>query len=232
MVFFGSKQKKENENGTGKLLQKLALQGEKDGRMLAALMEAAEGQQVVWQQLSEAISARLAGLEEAVGLSEKRLRRQSESLEDLLEEWQEQQREREYVQAQLLEYERRERALLSLVDCSRGHFQLLKQRLLAESGLSEEQRAAWQQQLRMMDQEAATAMRRCGMEEVGSPGETVDYETCEVLDIRETDDAAQAGTIACVYRPGRMYQGRLLAKAQVSAYQGKKEEGETNDNRN
>lgn len=79
--------------------------------------------------------------------------------------------------------------------------------------------------LRMMDQEETLAMRRCGMEEVGSPGEAVDYETCEVLDIWESEDEGQAGIIAHVYCSGRIYQGKTFAKAQVAAYGKKTERG-------
>lgn len=178
------------------------------------------------RQWTETISARLDRLEERQQAGEKQLRRQSESFEDVLEELQEREQEQKYFQTQLGEYVRREQELLALADCCRGHFQLLKQRILADPGLNETQKTAWERQLQMMEQEATSIMRRCGMEEVGLPGEAVDYETCEVLDIKECTDETQAGTIAQVYRPGRIYQGRLLVKAQVSAYRLKKTEGE------
>ena len=228
-MFFGSKRKDEQEKEKTERLR--TEQYEESRRALSELTGLVKEGQETQRRMWENISSRLESLDVKAHAGEKQMRRQSESFEDLLEEWEGRHKEQEYFQAQLAEYAKREEALLALADCCRWHFQLLRQQLLTNGNLNEAQKSAWQQQLRMMDQEQALAMRRCGMEEVGSPGEAVDYETCEVLDIWESEDEGQAGIIAHVYRPGRLYQGRTFAKAQVAAYGRKTKRGEDNDNR-
>ena len=166
----------------------------------------------------EKLTTQLNSLDETIKGSEKQIRRQSRSFEDLLEEIQDQQKEKELLEQLLKEKEQQEKALLSLIDCCRGHTELFQQQLQKTVFQDEENRQAWQQQLQMMDSEIKKLMQQCGMEEVGAPEELVNYDYCEVLEAIETENENQVGRIAKVYHQGRLYCGKVIAKAQVAAY--------------
>ena len=136
----------------------------------------------------------------------------------MLEEIQDQQKEKELLEQLLKEKEQKEKALLSLIDCCRGHTELFQQQLQKTVFQDEENRQAWQQQLQMMDSEIKKLMQQCGMEEVGAPEELVNYDYCEVLEAIDTENENQVGRIAKVYHQGRLYCGKVIAKAQVAAY--------------
>lgn len=192
---------------------------EEEYKVRQEIEELSKRQEGIWDALSE----KMGLLAETVKDSEKQIRRQSESFEDLLDELQERQKGKERLERLAEEGEQREKALLSLVNCCRNQMELFEQQFRGDSVFSEDQRTAWREQIQMMGYETEKAMKQCGMEEVGTEGAPVDYDTCQILEVIETKDQHLAGTIAKVYHRGRIYHGRVLVKAQVAAY--KKEKG-------
>lgn len=138
------------------------------------------------------------------------LRRQSESVEDLLDFMQEEAEKKSALEEQLQESREREEALLALACCAREQLELVTQRLMED--------ASWREQCRMLEQEAEKYLRDADMRETGKAGEPVDYELHQVLDAVDTDKEELAGTVARVYRRGRIYRGKVIRKAQVAAY--------------
>lgn len=178
-------------------------------------------QQQAQLEAIDKLTAQLSSLDENIKGSEKQIRRQSRSFEDLLEEIQDQRKEKELLENLLKEKAQREKALLSLVDCCRGQMELFCEQLQKTACQDEKTRLAWEQQLQMMNSEIKRLMQQCGMEEVGEPDTLVNYDYCEVLEAIDTEDENQVGKIAKVYRQGRLYCGQVIAKAQVAAYRRK-----------
>ncbi len=141
---------------------------------------------------------------------EKTMRSQSDSLEDLLDTMEEQSKGETELEQRLSESSKREQALLDLVCLMRDQMEMIHRRLSDD--------AAWSGQFAMMERETGKLLRNAGIQETGIVGEPVDYEIHQVLEAVETDQINQNHTVACVYSHGRIYCGRTLSKAKVSAY--------------
>lgn len=146
------------------------------------------------------------------------LRRQSGSLEDILEELQRQGAETEDTARQLQELREREAALAELCCLLSGHRQMILQQLLSDSSLGEEAAAGWRRQAELMEQEAERAERKCAFQRIGICGEKVDYECHEILSVCAAQEEAQNGIVAQVFSEGYCYRGQIIKKAQVSVY--------------
>ena len=149
---------------------------------------------------------------------ERQIRRQSDSFEDLLEEIQEERSDRESLRQERRENNRKEQALLSLIMCYDEQIELLEKQIRGDGSITGEKLEAWQHQFHTMAQERLKFMRACGLEKVGQDGEQVDYETCEVLSVVNTEDAAKAGTVGQVYSHGFLHGGHVIKKARVAAF--------------
>ena len=131
-------------------------------------------------------------------------------LEENRQAAQEEAEKKSALEEQLQESREREEALLALACCAREQLELVTQRLMED--------ASWREQCRMLEQEAEKYLRDADMRETGKAGEPVDYELHQVLDAVDTDKEELAGTVARVYRRGRIYRGKVIRKAQVAAY--------------
>ncbi len=148
----------------------------------------------------------------------KLLRRQSGSLEDILEELQRQGEDKENVKKQLQEIRDRENALVELCCVLSGQKEMILRQLLAEGALPENVRAGWRQQAELMEQEAEKYERQCAFGKIGECGEKVDYECHQILSVCAAAVEEQSGTVAQVYASGYSYHGQIIKKAQVCAY--------------
>ena len=176
--------------------------------------EASQQQQTVL----ESLTAQLDSQKDQIQEISKRVRRQSESFEDLLEELQTREKEETALEQQLKEKARREESLVALAVCCREQMDLVRHLMEQNTTPDPQGQKAWQEQLAMMDRQVQTAMQACGMEETGCAGDPVDYRLCDVLEAIDTQDPERNGTIATVFRKGRLYCGQVITKAQVAAY--------------
>jgi len=170
------------------------------------------------------VSGHIKELDEHQGELKKQVRRQSDSFEDLLEEIQAQREQQDCFNKEKREFQQKEHAMLALVVCCREQMELLRQRIAGDSSMDEGRRRAWSQQFELMNQETARLMRPCGLEEVGTVGEAVDYEIHEVLSVTDTEDESKANLVAEVYSPGLLQAGHVVKKARVAAYKQKAKE--------
>ena len=170
------------------------------------------------ENLEKRLGENLSELETKQEEGNKLLRRQSGSLEDILEELQRQGEETEDVTRQIQEMKNREMVLVELCCLLSGQREMILQQLLAEGVLEEEVRIGWQKQSELMEQESAKLERQCTFHRIGTCGEKADYQCHDILSVYDTRQEEQNGTIAQVFSKGYCYQGRILKKAQVAVY--------------
>lgn len=165
--------------------------------------------------MEERLTGRIqAEKEESVRL----LRRQSGSLEDILEELQRQGEEKGQAREQLQELRKREKALAELCCFLSGQKEMILRQLLEEGVLPEDVRAGWLKQAELMEQEAGRLERQCTLQKIGVCGEKVDYDGHDILSVLPTSRREEDGTVAQVFSRGCYYQGHILKKAQVAVY--------------
>lgn len=201
---FGRRQKEEREelkNVLAELRQEQAdvLKGQTEalrefGRELAACREQTE----------------LSGRE-----TERQLKRHSEAIEDLLEEQSAQDAVIERYEHQIREAGERENKLLSLLCRYQEETWLIEEKL---RGMDRQHAEDWSEQLALFKKSLGSELRQCAIEETGRPGEPVDYRYHEILDAEDTEKPELDGRVAYCYRPGCIYHGRVVTKAQVRAY--------------
>lgn len=144
--------------------------------------------------------------------SQKDFKRLSQTVEDFLEELQEEQdRAHEEIKCQK-ETSEREAKLLALVQLYQEQMELLEQWVYKDGS------ASWRQQYDMLKGRIEAEKSVCAIESVGAAGEYVDYRLHEVVEAVGADTDGQEGTVAQVYRTGMLYHGQVLKKAQVQAY--------------
>ena len=140
---------------------------------------------------------------------EKTLQRQTDSIEDFLDVCDERREQESLMEQELREERKREEALVDLVCFCREKMDLIAKNLDGDP--------AWAGQNRMIEQEAQRYLRAAQIRETGVCGEAVDYEIHQVLSAVETSRKELAGTVAEVYKRGRIWQGKVVRKAQVAA---------------
>ena len=143
----------------------------------------------------------------------KAISRQSDSFEDLLDTISERTQELDALSEQLKNAQKKERALLQLSICCREQLGLIRNQI--------QDNQAWADQFRMMDADAAKYLHAAHLQEIGMPGETVDFDLHEVIKVIDTQEERLSGCVAVVYRRGMIYNGEVLMKAQVAAYKGR-----------
>lgn len=142
------------------------------------------------------------------------LQKHNMALEDTLDMLQEREEKESLQEKRIGELEQAEGALLELLSCYQGQMRLIG-RYMEENP---ETGSAWQNQLRLMEEEVEKRMAACGLEELTGCGKRVDYETHEVVEAVETDREELALTVAKVYSSGYSYKGHVKKKAEVAAY--------------
>lgn len=202
------KKKKKKKNEAAQRTEEICLRLARMEEDLSGYrMQLADMQQQLTQQLREA--------EEE---NAKTIRRQSGSLEDVLEELQRQGEEKDEISERIRELKERESALAGLCCLLMGQNEMIMSRLLKEGALPEDVRSGWLRQAQMMDQESETLKRQCTIQTLGRCGEKVDYDCHEILTVLPTATEEQQGTVAQVFARGYTYQGHVLQKAKVAAY--------------
>lgn len=177
-----------------------------------------EEQAAALERLCQELIACREEIATSVKDTEKQLKRHSEAVEDMLEERQALDAALEGYERQLKDGREREDRLLLLLCRYQEEFALMEDRLRN----AEQQYASdWLEQMALFKKSLADELRQCSMEETGKPGEPVDYRCHEILDVEETEERALDGTVAYCYRPGCIYCGKVVTKAQVKVYRRK-----------
>lgn len=178
----------------------------------------AEGSREQTEALRE-LGRELEACREQIGLSgkdtERQLKRHSEAIEDLLEERGAQEAVIERYEHQIREAGEREDMLLALLCRYQEETRLIEEKLW---DMDQQHAEAWSGQLALFKKALESELRKCAIEETGKPGESVDYRYHEILDAEDTEKPELDGRVAYCYKPGCIYHGRVVTKAQVRAY--------------
>lgn len=193
---------------------------ETEDKLKAALEEVKIGQAELDKKQNEQIEALdelrnlLTSQEERLETlfkdNSKQLKRHSEAIEDMLDEGKAQEALSEQYESKIKEDAERENALLALVCCYQEQLSLIEEKLSTKDG--------WAEQMALFKRTLSTEFKQCAIEETGFVGETVDYRYHEILNVVDTEKEGLSNTIARTYRPGLIYHGKVLRKAQVMAY--------------
>lgn len=158
----------------------------------------------------------------------KQLKRHSESIEDMLDEGKAQEALSIQYERQIKEDTEREKALLSLV----SHYQEILSVIEEKIGdINSQVGDGWAEQMALFRKTLSTEFKQCAIEETGFSGETADYKYHEILNVIDTEEDKLHNTIAHTYSPGLIYHGKVVKKAQISVYRGRRNT-DGNDNRN
>lgn len=163
------------------------------------------------REFSENRKAEEAGLSRELEQFGRKISRHDMAIENLLDMLEERQEEELSNRRRTQEQREEEEQFLGLFAAYQEQFWQLRS-FLDGSG------AAWSRQAELMEQELAKSRRYCGIEEISQIGETVDYQIHEVIEVIDTADMAQDRTVAQVFSPGYLYQGRVRKKARVAVY--------------
>lgn len=145
----------------------------------------------------------------------RQLKRHSEAIEDLLEQQGTQETVIERYENQIREGRERENMLLNLLCRYQEEFGLIEEKL---RDMDRQHAEDWTDQLSLFRKSLENELRQCAIEETGRTGESVDYRYHEILDVEDTAETALDSTVAHCYRPGCIYHGKVITKAQVRAY--------------
>lgn len=141
---------------------------------------------------------------------QKFLRKRMETLDDFLDELQEEKEiEAEKEQTENAATDR-EKKLCQLIGIYSEQLHILEEILSEKEG--------WKEQFSIMKQKRNPFCGLAQIQETGNAGEAFDYRMHEIIETKETDQENQEGIIAKVYVPGFMYQGKIMKRAQVCVY--------------
>ncbi len=170
------------------------------------------------KKLLAVVEDRLKATEETVGNLNKQVKRQSEAIEDLLDELQEKETAAAEYRNRLREKQEREEALVALIGEWQRQLEMLEERIYREPMENAEKQEAWRKQLGLLKEQITVKEKLCAIEEVGREGESVDYRIHEVIGAMDAEREDMAGTVAKVHSRGIVYEGKVVAKAKVEAY--------------
>ena len=158
---------------------------------------------------------------EHIEKNQKAIRKLSDTIEDFLDTFQEENTQINQLQQRIKESAECERRLVGLIGMYQDQMELLDQWINGDRDVDENneaQQQAWKQQYNMLKGQVNAESRLCAIEFIGTKGESVDYRMHEVLQALETVDKDQEGTVAEVYSSGMLYKGKVIKKARVCAY--------------
>lgn len=179
-----------------------------------------------FNQLQALTNARWEQIDTAFAENNKQLKRYSESIEDMLDEGKAQEALSNQYELKIKEDTEREKALLSLICQYHDILGIIEEKL---TGADAQAGDGWAEQIALFRKILATEFKKCAIEEIGLRGETADYKYHEILDVTNTEEENLDSTVAHTYRAGLIYHGKVLKKAQVTAYRGRRN---IDDNRN
>ncbi|HBA97759.1 MAG TPA: hypothetical protein DCZ23_06595 [Lachnospiraceae bacterium] len=196
---------------------KVALEAAK--REQAELQKTQAEQTEAFGELKRMLAAQNEQLDILLKDNSRQLKRYSEAIEDMLDEGKAQEALSRQYEQRIKEDTEREKSLLSLVCCYQEELSLIEKKLCAADTQSGNE---WAGQMALFRKTLAPELKQCAIEETGLNGETVNYKYHEILDTVDTEDMGLDSTVACTYRPGLIYHGKVIKKAQVAAYRGRR----------
>lgn len=150
----------------------------------------------------------------------RQLKRYSEAIEDMLDENKAQEALSEQYEQKVREDAEREKSLLSLICCYQEELNLIEEKLSTTDTQAGE---GWMEQMALFRKTLKTELKQCAIEETGISGEAIDYKYHEILDVIDTEKTELDNTVARTYRPGLIYHGKVVRKAQIAAYRGRRD---------
>lgn len=215
---FGRRQKEERQK-IETILAELKQDGEQYRKTQAEVSreqnDVLKGQAEALQEFGRELAACREQIERSGKDAERQLRRHSEAIEDLLEERGAQEAVIERYETQIREAGEREDMLLALLCRYQEEMGLIEEKLC---NVDLQHAKDWSKQLALFKKSLESELRQCAIEETGRPGEPVDYRYHEILDAEDTEKPELDGRVAYCYRPGCIYHGRVVTKAQIRAY--------------
>lgn len=188
----------------------------------AALEEAKRAQKEQTEALNELktlFDSRCEQIDTLLKDNSRQLKRHSESIEDMLDEGKAQEALSIQYERKIKEDSEKEKSLLLLV-C---HYQEILSVIEEKLGKSDTQaKEGWTEQMALFRKTLLTEFKQCAIEETGLSGETVDYRYHEILDVIDTEEENLHNTVARTYSPGLIYYGKVVKKAQIAVYRGKR----------
>jgi molecular chaperone GrpE (heat shock protein) len=139
----------------------------------------------------------------------RQINRHDMAIENLLDELQEDIEDERNSRSAAEEQYRNSENLLTLFETCQDQFWQIKK-------FFSDKNDAFSSQFSLMEQSFSNAMIRCGITPVDRTGISVDYEIHEVIDLTESETYDK--TVAEIYSPGYIYQGKIVKKAKISAY--------------
>jgi molecular chaperone GrpE (heat shock protein) len=140
---------------------------------------------------------------------DKQISKHDMAIENLLDEMQEAQENDDSARAAAEEQRRNQENLLALIASYQEQFWQIR-RFFGEKD------EAWSEQLALMEQTLENARIHCGITAIDQVGAPVDYALHEVIDLTDSDTCDK--TVAEIYSPGYLYQGKVMKKAKIAAY--------------
>ncbi len=153
----------------------------------------------------------LASLCSDVKQNGKDISRHDMALEDCLDMLEECKEDRERAQRQEQAMVQEQNKLLDLLFAYQEHLWNMK-------AYAKKNDPRWHQQLLLVERGVQEQMHACEFAVVADTGCAVNYELHEVIEVLDTEDVQRDRTVAVVYNPGYLYQGKVRKKAKVAAY--------------
>ncbi len=141
---------------------------------------------------------------------QKFLRKKMETLDDFLDQLEEEKETQAEAGELHKEACEREMQLCQLIG-------IYSEQMHAIEGLLAD-KEGWNEQFRLMDQKRKQLCGLAQIQETGNVGEPFDYRLHEIIKTEEADQDKPEGIISQVHAPGLLYQGQVIKKAQVCVY--------------
>lgn len=153
--------------------------------------------------------------------NKKEIRRHNMAMEDLIEAVSEAQEGQDASERQIALLEEKNQAYLEFICCCQEQMELMQRTILGMDSSD-----GTRHQLKKTDEILRNNGLQCGLAMTGNIGDKADYRSCEIIQVRDTDEAYLDGTVSSVYRHGLAADGKVIRMAQVEAYrcQGRRSE--------
>ena len=196
----------------------------RDGERLNQLRDWLERSEKERREAEMAVTARLDELSGTLGELRQAANKHDLSIADMLDSWDEWRQSQEETDRSLLEAanenarreaaesQRRETALVSLAAACFDQLHMLR-RSAKEAGDQ-----TWLRQLELAEEKLSPERMLAGLQIIDETGCEVNYRLYEIAAAVDTENPDLAMRIAEVYAPGYAYRGRVLRKAEASAY--------------
>lgn len=138
------------------------------------------------------------------------LRKRMETLDDFLDELQEEKETKDETEEIRNAAADREKQLCQLICIYSEQMHALEESLSDKEG--------WKEQFSMMRQKRNQFCGLAQIQETGNAGEVFEYHIHDIIETEHTDQEKMEGIVSKVYFPGLLYQGKIIKKAQVCVY--------------